>query len=171
MLRETEKPPLTMIDVKPTDGTSTGKKDQDGHGMMKSENFLGFRTKATNWRIFVKMVVEWWMLIFSWQTLLDRVFCVSYTCSSNYSVYDGWCAYTHLLHAHFSVAQFVCAHPNFFMRVTHTRMAQASVKKVLCRFSSSRLLPSYVSTVFAVPARLPWHHLSVHTFLPYLPVL
>ena len=29
-----------MIDEKPTDGTSTSKKDQDGHGMMKSDNFL-----------------------------------------------------------------------------------------------------------------------------------
>ena len=27
-----------MMDEKPTDGTSTSKKDQDGHGMMKSEN-------------------------------------------------------------------------------------------------------------------------------------
>ena len=40
MPRETEKPPLTMIDEKPTDGTSTSKKDQDGHEMMKSANFL-----------------------------------------------------------------------------------------------------------------------------------
>ena len=49
MPRETEKLPLTMIDEKPTDGTSTSKKDQDGHGMMKSENFLkGFRTQTTN---------------------------------------------------------------------------------------------------------------------------
>ena len=39
MPRETEKPPLTMIDEKPTDGTSTSKKDQGGHGMMKSEIF------------------------------------------------------------------------------------------------------------------------------------
>ena len=39
MPRETEKLPLTMIDEKPTDGKSTSKKDQDGHGMMKSENF------------------------------------------------------------------------------------------------------------------------------------
>ena len=38
MPRETEKPPLTKIDEKPTDGTSTSKKDQDGHGMTKSEN-------------------------------------------------------------------------------------------------------------------------------------
>ena len=41
MLRETEKAPFTMIDEKPTDGTSTSKKDQDGHGTMKSENFQG----------------------------------------------------------------------------------------------------------------------------------
>ena len=40
MPRETEKPPLTIIDEKPTDGTSTSKKDQHGHGTMKSENFL-----------------------------------------------------------------------------------------------------------------------------------
>ena len=40
MPREIEKPPLTMIDEKPTDGTSTSKKDQDAHGMMKSENFF-----------------------------------------------------------------------------------------------------------------------------------
>ena len=39
MPRESEKPPLTMNDGKATDGTSTSKKDQDGHGMMKSENF------------------------------------------------------------------------------------------------------------------------------------
>ena len=39
MPRETEKPPLTMIDEKPNDGTSSSKKDQNGHGM-KSENFL-----------------------------------------------------------------------------------------------------------------------------------
>ena len=37
---ETEKPSLTMIDGKPTDEASTSKKDQDGHGMMKSENFF-----------------------------------------------------------------------------------------------------------------------------------
>ena len=45
---ETEKPPLTMIDGKPTDGTSTSKKDQDGHGMMKSDNV----TQTTNRRFF-----------------------------------------------------------------------------------------------------------------------
>ena len=34
--------------------------------------------------------------------LSDRFLKVSYTCSSDYSVYDGGCAYTHLSHAHFS---------------------------------------------------------------------
>ena len=54
MPRETEKPPLTMIDEKPTDGTSTSKKDRVGHGMMKSSNFLKVfwtythRTQTTN---------------------------------------------------------------------------------------------------------------------------
>ena len=40
--QETRKDGLseTMIDEKPTDGTSTSKKDQDGHGTMKSENFF-----------------------------------------------------------------------------------------------------------------------------------
>ena len=61
----------------------------------------------------------------------DRFFKVSHTCSGNNSVYDGWCAHTHLSHAHFSVAQFVCAHPHIPMRVTHTRMAQVSVKRSL----------------------------------------
>ena len=40
MPRETEKPPLTMIDEKPTDGTNTSKKDQLGHGTIKSEFFF-----------------------------------------------------------------------------------------------------------------------------------
>ena len=41
MPRETEKPPpLTMIDEKPTYGTITSKKDEDGHGMMKSDRIL-----------------------------------------------------------------------------------------------------------------------------------
>ena len=34
--RETEKPPLTMFEEKPTGGTSTSKKGQDGYGTMKS---------------------------------------------------------------------------------------------------------------------------------------
>ena len=62
-------------------------------------------------------------------SFLDKVFGVSYTCSSDYSVYDGGCTYTHLLHAHFSVAQFVCAHPHIFMRV-HVHAWLKFMKKV-----------------------------------------
>ena len=59
MPRETEKPPLTMIDEKPTDGTSTGQKDHDRHGMMKFENFSGIPNPDDELKIFfVKMVME-----------------------------------------------------------------------------------------------------------------
>ena len=60
MPRETEKPPLTMIDEKPIDGTSTSNKDQDGHGMMKSENFLkgSEPRRRIEKKKFVKMVME-----------------------------------------------------------------------------------------------------------------
>ena len=40
MPRETEKRSLMTIDGKPTGGTSTRERDQDGHGMMTSEIFL-----------------------------------------------------------------------------------------------------------------------------------
>ena len=71
MPRETEKPPLTMVDEKPTDGTSTSKKDQDGHGMMKSAIFFfeGFRRQTTNWRIIFRPDGHGLMNVF----FLDRV--------------------------------------------------------------------------------------------------
>ena len=65
MPRETEKPPLTMIDEKRTDGTSTSMKDQDGHGMMKSEKFYRVPNPDDELNnFFVKMVMEWWVLFF-----------------------------------------------------------------------------------------------------------
>ena len=67
---------------------------------------------------------------------LVRGFKVSNTCSSDYSVYDGECTYTHPLHAHFSVAQFVCAHPHIFIRVTHTH-GSSVCKKVFASISPS----------------------------------
>ena len=86
----------------------------------------------------------------------QSLFKVSYTCSRNYSVYDGGCTHTHLSHVHFSVAQFVCAHPDIFMRVTHTHGSSVH-KKVFAHvslISPSRFLPSHVSPVFfAVLAR------------------
>ena len=55
MPRETEKPPLTMIDEKPTDGTRTSKKDQHGRGTKKSENTEPRRRIE---EFFVRMVME-----------------------------------------------------------------------------------------------------------------
>ena len=95
--------------------------------------------------------MEWWMLICFRQFL--RVSC---TCSSNYSVYDGECTYTHLLHAHFFCAQRAHSVLRTSSCVSHTRKAQVSWKRCLsheCHFSPSRLLPSHVSPTLAVSAR------------------
>ena len=62
------------------------------------EFLKGFRTQTTIWRIF-----------------LSRWSC-GHIVATTMCVQQG-CTYTHLLHAHFSVAQFVCAHPHIFMRV------------------------------------------------------
>ena len=59
-------------------------------------------------------------MIFLDRGFLTEFLRVSYTCSSAYSVYT----YTHLLHAHFSVAQIVCAHPHTSLACAHRRMAQ-----------------------------------------------
>ena len=72
MPRETDKPSLKMIDGKPTDGTSTSKKDQDGHEMMKSEKFLrGFAPRRRIEDFFCQdghgvMNVDFFDRIFSW---------------------------------------------------------------------------------------------------------
>ena len=96
---------------------------------------------------------------FSWQS-----FCkISYTCSSDYSVYEGECSYTHVLHAQFS------AHSAWTVTFAHvhacalTRMAQDHEKNVCCMFviSLHRLLPSHVSPVFACP----WRSLRDHSWL------
>ena len=108
--RETEKPPLTMIDEKPADGS---KKDQDGHGMMKSNPDDELKTFLSRW---------------SWSDQSREIFLsrqsflvCSYTCSSNLSVYNGRCTYTHLLHAHFSAHSALTAKlRTLLMRVTYT---------------------------------------------------
>ena len=91
---------------------------------------------------------------------LDRFFTVSHTCCSDYSVYDGECTYTHLLHAHVSAHSACTVTFAHFHACAHTRMAQGSrsSKRCLlhvCHLSPSRLLPSHVSPVFAVPAHSP----------------
>ena len=165
MPRETEKPPLTKIDEKPTDGTSTSMKDQDGHGMMKSEKFLQGSEPRRRIEDFVCQDGHGVMSVnfFLDRIFLTELFNVSYTCSSDYSVYDGFCTYTHLLHAHFSAHSALTAYFPHFSCVSHSRMAQVSVKRCLhmCRFSPSRALPSHVSPIFCC---LRTTTLSISTF-------
>ena len=59
MPRETEKPPLTMIDESQLMEQVPAKKNQDGQRMMKSENFFRVPNQDDESKIFfVKMVME-----------------------------------------------------------------------------------------------------------------
>ena len=110
---------------------------------------------------------------FSWQSFLDRVFEVSYTCSSNYSVYDGRCTYTHLLHVHFSAHSACTVTFAHFSCVSHTRMAQGHEKFVCCMCVISLHLA--FSLLMFHPSLLFLHtHLDItflSVFLPNFPVL
>ena len=168
MPRETEKPPLTMIDEKPSDWTSTSKEDEDGHGMMKFENFLkGFRMQTTNWRLFfVKMVMEWWKLIFSdrfWKGFVHmklRLQCVPRV------------VYTHSLVAH---TFFRAQRAHCVLHTSHACHIHAwlkFMKKVLVPwvslFSISPSLSHVSPSILAVPARSLKDHLPVRTVLAVL---
>ena len=175
MPRETEKPPPTMIDEEPTDGTSTGKKDQDGHGMMKSENFRGFRTQTTKWK---KCQDGHGVMndYFSWQGFLDRVFegvrthvLVTTVCTTGV-VHTLTCR-THIF-PHLARAQ---SHPHFSC-VSGTRMAQgwqkgSSHMRVISLHLTFTSLLSHPSLLFLDGHFETIPDFDVHTFLPYLPVL
>ena len=118
-LGKPEIPPLTMIDEMPTDGTSTSKKDQDGHGLMKSENFEGIPYPDDDLNNFVKMVMEWWMLFFSSQNCLDNFKKFRTHVVATIVCMTAWCTYTHLLHAHFS-AHSACTITFAHLRACHT---------------------------------------------------
>ena len=96
---------------------------------------------------------------------LDSVFLtefckVTYTCSSNYRVYDGECTYTHLLHAHFFCCTMCLRTLAHFSCVSHTRMAEGC-QKILCTCVTSRLFQSHVSPILVVP----WWSLRDHSWL------
>ena len=147
--------------------TSTGEKDQDGHRTTKSEKFQGVGsvhthwTQTTNWIFFVKIVIEWWMLIsfspeFSWQFLRVRTQEKRLQC-----VRREGCTYTiHSLIARTFFCTVTFAH---FSCVSHTRMAQGCQKSFLhmCHISPSRFLQSHVSPILAVP----WRSRRDHSWL------
>ena len=75
--------------------------------------------------------------------------------------------YTHSLVARtfFCAQRAHCVLRTLLMRVTYTHGSRFMKKRCLsrvCRFSPSRLLPSHVSLVFAVPAHPLRHHVPVH---------
>ena len=76
----------------------------------------------------VNMVREWWMLIFP-----DSFCTVSYTWSSDCSVYDGRSTCMH--------AQFFCAHPHIFMRV-HIHAWLKCLKRFIACASHLSISPS-----------------------------
>ena len=79
--------------------------------------------------------MEWWMLIFSQQSFFWQSFRVSYTCSSNYSVYDGECTHTHLSHAHVSAHSALTAY-FAHLHACHIRAWLKGVEKVFAHVSS-----------------------------------
>ena len=153
MSRETEKLPLAMIDEKPTDGTSTGKKDQDGHGMMKSENFL--RCSEPRRRIGDFFLSRWswsdecWFFSrqsfsgFRTHVAATAVCKTGMVCKHSLVVRTFFCTWR--VHSHIRT---------LLMRVTHTHGSSPSrVKKVFVArvsYFSILLSPSHVSPILAV---------------------
>ena len=171
-----EKPPLTMIDEKPTDGTSTSKKDQDGHGVVKSENFKRVPKPDDELKSFLS---RW-----SWSDeccfFPTDFWRVPYTCSSDYSVYDsGEYKHSPVARTFFCtkrVHNHICT---LLMRDTYTHGSSVCEKVCCMRMSlisiSFSLLMSHPSLLiphghFETTPDYDFTDDPVHTFLPYLPV-
>ena len=111
---------------------STSKKDKDGHGMMKSGNFLkrfpnpDDELKKTK---IVKMVMKWRMWIFPTDFWGLRTHVDATTMCTTGSVR------THLLHAHFFCARAHCVLRTLLKRVTYTH-GWSSWKKVFVAWVS-----------------------------------
>ena len=134
-----------------------------------------------NWRIFCQMVMEWWMLIILDRVSSDRIWGVSFTSSSVYSVYDGE-VYIHSPVARTFFCCTVCLRTSAHLHAcAHTRMAQVHEKGFdrMCAFVlhlAFSLLMSHPSLLFPHGdfETTPDYDLTddpVHTFLPYSPVL
>ena len=143
MPRETEKPPLTMIDEKPTDGTSTSKKDQDVHGMMKSENFFQ-RGSVHTLPEPRRRIEEFFLSRWSWSDkcsfflsldfFLDRVFLGFRTHVVATTVCTTGGVHTLTCRTHIFLLHSLSTHIRTSSCVSHTRMAQGSsvCKKGVC---------------------------------------
>ena len=136
--------------------------------------FKGFRTETTN-TIFCLSRCQRSDEIFSRQSFLDRVLLrVSYTCSCNYSVYDGVCTHTHLLHAHFSAQRAHSHICTIFMRVHMHAWLRAQAVSKRCLLHMNHIFPSCFLHLMFHPFLLvlvqPFrHHLSAHLLGRHFP--
>ena len=180
-LRETEKAPLTKIDEKPTEGTSTSKKDQDGHGTMKSENFKGILyiqspNPDDNLKIFFCQDGHGVMNVFFF---LDRVFSDEFfkrfrTRVVETTVCTTGCV-THLSHAHFSEHSAITAYfAHLHACHIHAWLKLKSCQKGVC---CTCIIPLHLAFSISCFTRLWSSGTSTSTFpfqstiLPYFPVL
>ena len=109
---------------------------------------------------FVKMVMD--TLMFLDRVYLTEFFRVSYTCSSDYSVYDG--VYIHSLVARTFFCCTVCLRTSAHLHAcAHTRMAQVSAKKVFAYVSFLSISPSPFSCLTHLLLS-PYDSLSLSTF-------
>ena len=114
------------MNEEPTDETSTSKKDQDGHGKMKSYKCLrdSVRTFTEPRRRIEELFSSRWSWsdeCFFHQKLKESFLRVSYTCSRNYSAYDG--RSTHSLDGSTFFCCTVCLRTSVqLMRVKHARL-------------------------------------------------
>ena len=105
------------------------------NGMMNSENF----ERVPNPYDELNMFLSRWSRSDECRYFLDRVFLSA--CSSNNSVYDGRCTYTHLSHAHFLRTARSLRGSHIFMRVTYTH-GSCVCKKVFAHVSFLSISPS-----------------------------
>ena len=142
------------------------KKDEDGQRMMKSEYFLKRSEPRRGIEYFlVKMVMEWWKLIFPTDFLRFRSHVVANTLCTTGEVHTLIC-HTHIF-LHIVRAQ---SHSHIFSRV-HIHAWLKGAKKVLCTWchiSPSRLLLSHVPPISAVLARSLRDHSRLR-FSPTIP--
>ena len=186
--RETEKPPLTMMRSQLMEQVPARKikTDMERWSLRIFRGVLYIHSPNPDDELkicFVQMVMEWWM-IFSRQRFFRQFFSGFRT----HVVATTVCTTGVYIHSPVARTFFWCTHTPCILHtsscVSHTRMAQVSVKKKclhMCRFSPSRLHPPFL--VIHPSLLFPHGHFEttpdydftddsdIHKFLSYFPVL
>ena len=131
---------------------------------MKSENFQKVPNPGDELEIF--FLSRWSCsdeCLFFCDIIFSTVFYrVSYTCSSDYSVYDGRCTYTHLLHAHF-FAHRACTVTVAHLHACPTHASQGCQERFFAHVSFLSISPSPFSCLTHLLLS-PCDSLSLSTF-------